>query len=86
MSVGESVKKRVLLALFYLRISKKIMFMFSITVGMSEIRVTPRNFSKVTLYNFCKITIDHRNSVMSTRIPNIHFVHLDPPPNKCKSE
>jgi hypothetical protein len=48
--------------------------MFSISVGMSELRWLTRDFKEATEYIFCKITGDsHRNSDILTVIPNTHF-------------
>jgi hypothetical protein len=42
--------------------------------GYAGITVIHRNFSKATLCSFCKITVSHRNSDISTIIPNIGLV------------
>jgi hypothetical protein len=52
--------------------------MFGITVagGYVRIKVTHRDFSKVTECSFWKIIVDHRDSGISTVIPNIHLFIL----------
>jgi hypothetical protein len=41
-----------------------------------RIKVTHRDSTETTECNFCKITVNHRDSNISTVIPNTHYIIL----------